>query len=646
MRRRRRKTWSGRGLIIGALVIGCLAVAAGRASADPSNYFVKNTGALNTGTCHNWATACTLHHALSLATTAGDMVFMKHGTYNNALNDVINGSDLGTDSGVTITGGYHGAGSPGGSGGVTTLKPPGLGGGNGIIDFSANSGITITKITVNSSAVSYGSGQAPVLNGGTGGSGDVLLRAIIEAGAPADTVALTAGSTTVDGVTTSGYTKDGILCSGSASCALEENTVSPITGTTTMGIEVGSGASATVYRNTISGNKAGGIVLDAAFGAIVNDNTLTANAGGGIVAEAPPSSQPGTPCTAGSEMSSPCQTYATDTVTNNAISGASSAGIELESMGGMSVIGNSIQTGDGGEGIVLMDSDNNVFDNNPVQSSVIGMYVGGNDLTGPSDGNTVEYSNMGSNEFGVVADGFGSPATWNRPGTESQGIQGEVFFQSSAALAGTITTACPDTFVPTCREVVTPTSFIGVPDAYSGVAEFLAESGAVCPASVPVDDQGGTLQTCTDGEGDIFLTGTVTNAISAGNGEATGPSPSSEPGCEANPLTSTGQPPCTGSVLTLSTLTNGVPTGSPDNTVAAGNTFNEDLWWNETVAGGVDGSGLHGQFQEPAPTYLDGNPDPASSTIQNTWTNNLGSESGSPPYAPSNPDTADPAAGI
>jgi hypothetical protein len=148
--------------------------------------------------------------------------------------------------------------------------------------------------------------------------------------------------------------------------------------------------------------------------------------------------------------------------------------------------------------------------------------------------------------------------------------------------------------------------------AYSGVAQYLGAQGDVCPVGVAVDGQGGTLSACTDGSGDIFLFGSVSSAITAGNGEATGPVTGTEPGCEASPQANTAQPSCTGDVLTLSAL-------PYINTVAPSNSLTANMWGNETVAGAIDGSGPNGQLQSTDPTYLDRS---GTATIQNTWTSN------------------------
>jgi parallel beta-helix repeat protein len=391
----------------------------------------------------------------------------------------------------------------------------------------------------------------------------------------------------------------------------ENNLAGGVIDTGSTGGTIGGGAG-----DTISNNAAGGVLLQAATGVTVSNDTLGSNASGGVIASS------------NNDQSS------NDTVTGSTVSGTSGAGVELQFTGGFTMTHNTVSgLGAGGEGFVLVGSSNNTITTNSVTGSAAGAFLSGNDLTGPSTNNTVSNNNFSSNLLGGgAADGFGSPESWNKPGTGNQGIQGEVFFQSDTAIAG----GTPTSGTGAPQEVVNPTSF-GAPAGsadYSGVAEYLAGAGAICGSSaIPVDGQGGDggLYACTDGAGDIFLEGVVANSITAGNGEATGPSTTSEPGCESSPPANTGQPICTGTVLTLSDL-------PPVNTVAEGNTFSSNLWANETIAGAIDGSGPNGQFTNSTPTYVDGNPDnPAG--IQNTWTNNTGDPSNSP----CNPTTVAPA---
>ena len=127
----------------------------------------------------------------------------------------------------------------------------------------------------------------------------------------------------------------------------------------------------------------------------------------------------------------------------------------------------------------------------------------------------------------------------------------------------------------------------------------------------------GPLYVCTDGLGDLFLFGGSASAITQGSLNATGASTVSEPGCEASPAAGTGSD-CTGTLLTIPDL-------PAVNSVAVNNTFNQNVWANETLAGAIDGSGPYGEAPPPnSATFADGNPDnPAG--IQNFWTNNTGS---------------------
>jgi len=438
------------------------------------------------------------------------------------------------------------------------------------------------------------------------------------------------------GNTITGNAAFGIENVGSTNETVDPNTISNNAGG---GVILQGAVTGTVVGpNTISDNAAGGVLLQAAFGATVTGNTLTSDAAGGVVAEDPPpvsSATPTDPCAPQSPSSDPCQNSG-NTVSNNTVSGTSGAGVQLELTGGDSITGNTISgLGEGGEGIILVGSDNDTVSTNTVSGSAAGVVVTGNDLTGPSTNSTVDNNNFSTNILGGAAvDGYGSPLSWNRVGTELQGIQGVVFFQSDTAIgAGTPTSG---TGAP--QEVVTPSSF-GAPAGaadYSGVAEYLAGAGAICGTSaIPVDGQQGDggLYACTDGLGDIFLEGVVTNAITAGSGSATGSSTTSEPGCEASPASNTGAVPCSGTVLTLSDL-------PYINEVAEGNSFNQNQWNNETIAGAIDGSGPNAQYQSSDAPYADGNPSNPSG-LENTWTNNTGS----PGASAANPTTADPAAG-
>jgi len=303
--------------------------------------------------------------------------------------------------------------------------------------------------------------------------------------------------------------------------------------------------------------------------------------------------------------------------------------------GGDTITGNGVSgLGEGGEGFIMVASDNNMVNTNTVSSSAAGVVITGNDLTGPSVNNTVSNNDFSSNLLGGAAvDGFGSPQSWNGPGRGDQGIEGEVFFQSGIAvgLGPTNGTGSPET-------VVTPTSFAGLPGAFSAVVEYLAGAGAICGSSgIPVDADGYTgsnpnLVACTDGT-NIDIEGVVTVAITAGNGDATGPSTTLEPGCINPAPAGEGEPNCTGSVLTLSLLPS-------INTVAESNMLTNNVWNNETIAGAIDGSGPNGQFTASSTPFVDSDPTPPAG-IQNTWTGNTGS----PANSPANPTTADPAAG-
>jgi parallel beta-helix repeat protein len=378
-------------------------------------------------------------------------------------------------------------------------------------------------------------------------------------------------------------------------------------------IDAGSTGGTVGPTNTISNNAAGGVLLQSATGATVSDDTLSGNTAAGVLA------------TSSNDQSSG------DTVSGNTFGGTSSAGVELEETGGFTISGNTVTTGDSGPGFLLVDSSGSSISTNTVSDSEVGVYLGGNDLTGPSTGNNVDNNLMSDNELGgAAADGFGSPETWNAPGSPNQGIQGEVFFQSDQTVAAGKTSG--GTGRP--QKIVTPTGFTRYPGAFAGVAEYLASAGDICgTGSVAVDNQGGSLAACTDGTGDIFIEGTVGTEILVGNGAATGPSTTSEPGCEANPPSSDGEPTCVGTVLTLSGL-------SSVDTVASGNTFDSNVWADATVAGAIDGSGPNGQYTSASAPFVDD--DPGSPVgLQNTWTNNAGS----PANSSANPTTADPAAG-
>ncbi len=300
----------------------------------------------------------------------------------------------------------------------------------------------------------------------------------------------------------------------------ENNLAGGVIDTGSTGGTIGSAAG-----DTISNNAAGGVLLQAATGVTVSNNTLGSNAGGAVVA------------TSMGDQSS------NDTVTGNTVSGTSGAGVELELTGGYTMTANTVSgLGTGGEGFVLVGSDNNTVSTNNVSGSAAGIIVTGNDLTGPSTGNTVSNNNFSTNLLGgAAADGYGSPESWNKPGTGNQGIQGTVFFQSQNGIpVGPIATTCPDAAGPTdCALAVSPTGFSAVPGAYEAVAGYLADAGAICNSNVndadggvPVDAEGFTevspgpppvevpnVVACTDGAGNIYLATpftSVTAAISCG----------------------------------------------------------------------------------------------------------------------------------
>jgi parallel beta-helix repeat protein len=624
-------------LVTGVLLVGGVAAVSpgGSAQGDPPLY-VSSTPA-GAQDCTSWANACTLSDALTVRTTANAQIEMSGGAYGSAGNDAINANgDLGAnDDNVTITGGYSG---------VTTLDPGANCTGSGIVDFSGVTGVTVDGLTVNATASACGS---PVAN--TGGTNDTLgatspaVAVDVGGGAPTTAVNLTGGSTTIDDVTVDpSYTHDGLSCSGSATCTVSDSTVTGSLGTTGILVEGASGAtvgpSDVISDNTAGGvilegstgdtvgpsdtifdNVAGGVLLQGTTGAFVSNNTFASNAGGAVVG------------------SSSDDQSSNDTVSGNTVTGTTNAGVVLETTGGYTITNNTVTgLGEGGEGFILVGSDDDTISANTASGSAAGAVVTGNDLTGPSTGSTISNNDFSSNLLGgAVADGFGSPESWNKPGSGNQGIQGVVFFQSDTAVAANapITSACPDAALTSCVEAVDPTAFSQVPGAYEAVAGYLAELGATCDAGAPSDGgipvgQDGYVSAgmpdvvaCTDGAGDIFLAtpyasqgATVSSPITVGNGQATGALTSSEPGCESSPPLNTEQPSCTGSVLTLPTLTS-------YNTVAAGNSFVGNGWTNETIAGAIDGSGPNGQFITQQPTFIDDNPDDPTN-IENTWTGN------------------------
>lgn len=474
---------------------------------------------------------------------------------------------------------------------------------------------------------------------------------MIKNGTPAIAVDLTGGSTALVNIRTlaPAYTADGVVCTGTTTtCSVSHSSI--IGGAGTVGIMVTGGATATIATSKIGDNAVRGVVLQNVTGAVLSGNTIfnnagggvynnlttnvtmtgnsvTNNAGGGVIDD---STTGGTndcaysnnsggglivlntstltvgPCTFASDAGGGVLLQGTsndititssvftsdadggvvatggnnqstgDIVSNNSFTGTSDAGVELEKTGGFSVTGNTIQTTTSGSGVILAGSDNDVVSSNTVLNSDVGVYVTGNDVTGPSDTNTVSTNTLSANLIGVVADGYGSPETWNVP-PGNQGIQGPVYFQSGVAV--------PSGPISGTVQVVTSPS-------WSAVAAYLVAASAICPTTVLVYTG---LSACTDGTGDIFLSGTVGPAIAVGT------------------------------TIFLSAL-------PYITTVAQGNTFSNNVWENETLFGAIDGSGPYGESPPSnSATSVDGNPGTPIS-LQNTWTGNLGS-----PTAPCNP---------
>ncbi len=346
---------------------------------------------------------------------------------------------------------------------------------------------------------------------------------------------------------------------------------------------------------TISGYTDGGVGLEGtSTGQTISLDTITANPGGGVVG------------TSGSQSTA-------TTVTDNTFNGASAAGIELEEVGGFTITGNTITTAGTGPGILLVGSENDSISSNTVDNTEVGVYVGGNDLTGPSTGNTIVSNNFNSNLLaGAVADGYGSPETWNRAGSGNQGIQGEVFFQndSNASIPAT---------------AVTGFLLVAGPGAATNTADFddVALALPACTtlgAGAPVDLQSGlfacggsTVSTPVTVPGNVYVSGTnLSNpVIPAENGSATSADPTST--CATPDSNAT----CTLTVSTVASV----------KSVAQGNTFNLNIWQNELLFGAIDGSGPNGENPPSGSAiYPDGDTPPPSG-IQNTWTNNVGSPS-------------------
>jgi hypothetical protein len=297
----------GKAVAGGAVALGSVAALASPAYAS-APLFVSPNG-LATGACATWATACTISHALAVeaGAPAGTQIRLKFGTYAASHNSVINTTDLALgNNGVAIRGGCMPVGSTGCAiaSSPTVLKPGTNFVGNGIVDFSKNSKITVvglatnaTKLIIDSTGVVYTAGQAPVLNAGSGATADTLSRATVRLGAPAVAVALTNGSTTLSHVdVTSAYTADGILCSGSTTgCTITQSSVNgggsslSKTGIMLQGVTGQNiGGSTLALGNHVSGN---GIGIDVTSGPgptpstanLIEHNTITGNIAFGVV---------------------------------------------------------------------------------------------------------------------------------------------------------------------------------------------------------------------------------------------------------------------------------------------------------------------------------------------------------------------------
>jgi len=196
-----------------------------------------------------------------------------------------------------IRGGYEGTGSGCGTSaprGVTKLKPSSLVG-NAIIDFSGNDSITVEGMTVDSTTVSYSSGQAPILN--SGGTGDTLGLAplspvTLTGGAPAVAVELTGGSTKLRAVNVSDATSEEILCSGtSTGCTITGSKITGTRGTTGIvladasGATVGGGSAA--LGNVVTGNGVGIDLTDGSSGNTIEHNKIKGNVFFGVVLSGP-----------------------------------------------------------------------------------------------------------------------------------------------------------------------------------------------------------------------------------------------------------------------------------------------------------------------------------------------------------------------
>ena len=168
--------------------------------------------------------------------------------------------------------------------------------------------------------------------------------------------------------------------------------------TAATGTVIGSGAG-----NTISDNTGGGVLETETCADSITGNAISDNAGGGVVAAAAPGFSCATPTPGG------------DSITNNTISGASSAGIQLEIEGQFTITGNNIQTAESGPASSpsVLPGTRSRPHGHELEA---GVYIGGNDLTGPSESNNVDNNAFSTNELaGGVADGSGSPESWTGP---------------------------------------------------------------------------------------------------------------------------------------------------------------------------------------------------------------------------------------
>jgi hypothetical protein len=476
---------------------------------------------------------------------------------------------------------------------------------------------------------------------------------------------------------------------------------------------VGAVIGTTASPNTITGNDGGGVLDYASVGTTITGNKIYGNSasesictalgcpapsedGGGVLLEGSTdsdttlnqfdasatscSSDPNDTANVNGGVIAEESTGGTNIVDDNIFAGAAGSGIQLELSSGFTVTGNTICTYFEGPGIIIVGSDDNTIgvgaDNgNTVTDSEIGLYVGGNDLTGASTGNLIQDNNLSGELGGTLADGWASPLSWNMPGGPNQGVQGEVFFQSQQTInsgsPGAITSACTDAALAydgqDCAEVLSP-SFVPAgstynPDpgqAFSAVAEYLLETGAaneggICDTDsssdafgapyggVPVQTNTNSpmpLFACTDGLGDVFVWGTTTVGITTGSastaGQATGPSTTSEPGC-MDPVPGAGTPgaggyaACQGTVLTLAylpaidTVAGGTGTTQAPTTNGYGGSGNENFFTNNTWSTGtlglaaLDASGSNEATPFTSTSSFVADTNSSVSGIQNSW---------------------------